>query len=232
MPRQLIRVPLSRLDGATPIGPGYPKCWTPEQMRGWADDLDRLNRTTPEELERWRRVEPETLSPEQRRLLEVHAKYYGDTVDRLKGSLREDGTVGLDNGGHRLAYVQERGVESAPVWVSAADQRELDRLSADCEREVTRQGATMPGERRPLPGDRPPNHEGAPRPPQRPLDPKRARRIGELPVRDTVQPVREPLDAERARRIGELPVREAVEPREPRPDRQEMPERSEEREGR
>jgi hypothetical protein len=214
MPRQVIRIPLSRLDGATPIGPGYTKQYTPEQMRMWADDLDRLNRTPPQELERWRATPPEQLSPEQRRVLAVHATYYGDNGDRLKGSIRDDGVVELDNGRHRLAYMRERGVESAPVWVSAADQRELDRLSADCDREVTRQGATMPGERAPLPGDRPPNHEQEPGPPRRPLDPERARRIGELPVREAVEPVREAP-----------PERQAI-------AREDRPARSEERDGR
>jgi hypothetical protein len=141
MPRQLIRIPFprDRLVGAHAIEPTYPKEYTPEQMREWADDLDRLNRTAPEELEGWRRMPPEQLTLEQRRVLTAHATYYGDSEARIKGSLRDDGTVELDNGLHRVAYMQERGVESIPVWVSAADQRRLDQFTAQCERDLARQ---------------------------------------------------------------------------------------------
>jgi hypothetical protein len=49
--------------------------------------------------------------------------------------------VELENGHHRVAYIQERGVDPVPVWVWSADQRELDRFSADCERELARRPA-------------------------------------------------------------------------------------------
>lgn len=156
MPRQLIRIPhpRDRLVGAQVIEPTYPKDYTPEQMRQWADDLDRLNRTAPEELERWRQTSPEQLAPEQQRVLTAYATYYGDSEARIKGSLRDDGTVELDNGRHRVAYMEERGVESIPVWVSAADQRQLDQLSAQCERELARQPVREPAPVRVPPAER------------------------------------------------------------------------------
>jgi hypothetical protein len=139
--RQLVLIPRprERLVGARGIEPGYPRDYTPEQMRQWAGDLDRLNRTAPEELERWQRTAPEQLTPEQQRSLVAYTKYYGDSDARLTGSLLPDGTVDLTNGHHRVAYLQEQGVEPVPVWVAATDQRELDRFTAECERELARQ---------------------------------------------------------------------------------------------
>lgn len=129
--------------GATRIEPGYPKDYTPEQMRGWAEDVDHLNRVSPAELDRWQMLAPEQLTPEQRRVLVARDTYYGDSDARLKGSLREDGTVEMDNGSHRVWYMQERGVDPIPVWVSSPDERRLDRFSEQCERELqqTREAA-------------------------------------------------------------------------------------------
>jgi hypothetical protein len=151
MPRQLIRVPFprDRLVDAQFIEPTYPKDFTPAQMREWADDLERLNRTPPAELERWHAAPPEQLSPEQQRALKAHRTYFGDAEERIKGVLRDDGTVELENGRHRVAYMQERGVESVPVWVWAADQRELDRFAAQCERDLPPQPERKAREPRP-----------------------------------------------------------------------------------
>jgi hypothetical protein len=153
----LINVPLprERLVGAVPIDAAYPKDYTPEQMRGWADDLERLNRTAPAELERWRRRPPEQLTAEQQRVLTAFATYCGESEARLKGALREDGTVDLENGRHRVRYMQERGVDPVPVWVWAADQRQLDRLSAQCEQELARRPAREVPPARVAPGRSP-----------------------------------------------------------------------------
>jgi hypothetical protein len=67
------------LVGAHGIEPTYPKDYTPEQMRQWADDLDRLNRAAPEDLERWQQALPEELTAEQQRALAVRANYYGES---------------------------------------------------------------------------------------------------------------------------------------------------------
>lgn len=138
VPRQLILIPRSqsRLVGATTIGPGYTKGYTPDEMRTWADDLDRCNRTSSAELERWQTIPADQLTPEQRRTLAVRDKYFGDPQAGIKGSLRPDERVELDGGRHRAGYILERGVDPVPVWVSAPEQRDLDAFSAQCEREL------------------------------------------------------------------------------------------------
>ena len=143
MPRELIHVTrsASRLTGQTRLEPGYPKDYTAEQMRMWADDMDRLNRTSPAELSRLQALAPDQRSPEEQRMLVVHDTYLTDNTYAIKGSLRPDGKVELDGGRHRAAYMVERGVDPVPVWVWAPDQRQLDDLRAQCD-----------GERRRAPG--------------------------------------------------------------------------------
>lgn len=101
----------------------------------WADDLDRLYRTSPEDLNRWKEMPANQLSQEQRRTLAVRDKYFIQPELGIKGSLRDDGKVELDGGRHRAGYLLERGVDPVPVWVSAPDQRQLDALEAQCARE-------------------------------------------------------------------------------------------------
>jgi hypothetical protein len=150
MPRELILVtdPRSRLDGSTLIEPGYPRDYTPAEMRTWAEDLERLYRTPPEEVERWRSLPPEALAPEQQRALTAHDKYFVEPDRGIKGSLREDGTVELAGGRHRAGYLLERGTSPIPVWVTAPDQRQLDEFRQRCEVEPPRQRSTP--ERQPL----------------------------------------------------------------------------------
>ena len=135
MPRQLVRIPITRLTGAHRIEPGYPKSYTPEQMRAWADDLNRLNHTSPEELQRLRTAPLDLLNDEQRARVAAYNMYYGDGESRLKGSLRDDGSVELENGSHRVAYMEDRSVDSVPVWVWANDTNRLERFRAECEAE-------------------------------------------------------------------------------------------------
>jgi hypothetical protein len=140
LPRELIHVTrsASRLTGQTRIEPGYPKDYTPEQMRMWADDMARLNRTSPAELSRLQALAPDQRSPEEQRMLVVHDAYLTDNTHAIKGSLRPDGKVELDSGRHRAAYMVERGVDPVPVWVWAREQRQLDDLRAQCDAERRR----------------------------------------------------------------------------------------------
>lgn len=133
MPRQLVRVPLARLDGAHRIELGYPKSYTLEQMRAWADDLDRLNQTPPEALEGLWNTSLDQLNDEQRARLAAYNMYYGDGEGRIKGSLLDGDRVELENGSHRVAYMKERSVDSVPVWVWASDARQLEQLRMSCE---------------------------------------------------------------------------------------------------
>ncbi len=127
--------PSSRLEGSTTIEPGYAKSYTPDEMRMWADDLDRYIRAPPAEVERWRATATTELTPEQRRVLAVHDKFYTEAALGIKGSLRDDGKVELDGGRHRAGYLLERDVDPIPVWVSARDEQQLDAFEAQCARE-------------------------------------------------------------------------------------------------
>ena len=145
MPRRLILIPRarSRLVGATRIESGYSKDYTPEQMRAWADDLARLQRTPAADLERWRSMTPDDLTPEQRGTLAAQDAYFSEAPRGIKGSLREDGLVELDGGRHRAGYLLERDVDPIPVWVSCPDERRLDAYAAQCERELPRARADV-----------------------------------------------------------------------------------------
>ncbi|MDX6720558.1 MAG: hypothetical protein QOJ63_2812 [Solirubrobacteraceae bacterium] len=137
MPRELILVTRSaeRLTGATRIEPGYPRDYTADDMRMWADDMGRLNRVSPAELRDLRASRPDQLSSEQQRMLAVHDRCMTNAQDGIKGSLGRDGRIELDGGRHRAAYMIERGVDPVPVWVWAPEQRQLDDLRARCEGE-------------------------------------------------------------------------------------------------
>ena len=137
MPRELILVTrsASRLTAATTIEPGYSKGYTPDEMRMWADDLDRYYKTPPGEVARWQRTPADQLSHEQQRTLAVHDKLFTEFDRGIKGELHDDGKIELTGGRHRAGYLLERGVDPVPVWVSAPDQRQLDELRAQCNRE-------------------------------------------------------------------------------------------------
>lgn len=136
MPRELSLVTraASRLEGTTRIEPGHPRDCTPEQMRMWADDMARLNRTSPDEHARLRAGSPADLTREQQRMLAVQDRLLLDASVGIKGSLRDDGKIELDGGCHRAGYMVERGVDPIPVWVPAPEQRQLDDLRAECDR--------------------------------------------------------------------------------------------------
>jgi hypothetical protein len=130
MARRLILIdePRRVLDGATPIEPGYPRDYSPDEMRSWATDLERYYRTPVEDLARWRAAPPESLAPEQQRVVAVYDKFFVASERGIKGTLREDGKVELRGGRHRAAYLMERGTTPIPVWVTARDERQLDEL--------------------------------------------------------------------------------------------------------
>ncbi len=176
MPRQLIPITRARarLVGDTRIEPGYSKDFSAAQMRGWAADLDRLQRLPPAEVDRLRATPPDRLIPEEQRLRVAYDKFLAEPDRGIKGTLRDDGTVELQGGRHRTAYLLEQGVEPVPVWVTAADETKLGRLRAECERDArldqTEMRRTdMPGPER---AGRAPNPEGRPSSEGRPRDPR------------------------------------------------------------
>src|SRR4051794_3769090 len=102
MTRELILIPHAhlRIAGMAPIDPGYPKDYTAAEMRRWADDLHHLYRTHTEELAAWQTTPLEGLSEDQRRIVAVHRRLFGDPTDGIKGSLRGAGVVELESGRH------------------------------------------------------------------------------------------------------------------------------------
>ena len=150
----------------TLIEPGYPRDYTPEQMRTWADDLQRLHRTSAAELDAWRATAPEQLTPEQRRTLAVRNHYFTEPSRGIVGSLLPDGRVQIDQGRHRAGYLIERGVDPVPVWVSHADPRVLDAFGSACAREIEARRGEAPV----------PSRSGERAGPRQPLDARAARR--------------------------------------------------------
>jgi hypothetical protein len=145
----LVLVPPSRglLAGSTPIGAGYPRDYTPQQMRAWSDDLARLYRTAEADrarpagqrrLDVWRATPRDQLSPDARRVVELHDKLFVSADRGIKGSLRPDGSVELDGGRHRAHYLLERGTEPVPVWVRSSDPQQVEDFRARCHAEVAR----------------------------------------------------------------------------------------------
>jgi hypothetical protein len=164
MPRELVYIPDPRVvTGAGPIGPGYTKDNTPEDMRGWAADLESLYRTMEADsglppgsrrVDQLRAADAGRLSSEARRLKDVDHRLMGtNRLERIEGDLGPDGRVELANGRHRAHYVFERGTTPVPVWVSSADQRELDGFRDACHSDVLRaRPQLLPEERRRLLG--------------------------------------------------------------------------------
>ena len=139
MAGKLILVPPSRalLPDAEPIGAGYPRDYTPDEMRRWADDLDQLYKVAEEDrslppgerrLDRWAAADRSQLPDDARRVMDAHDKFLADSGPGIKGALREDGTVELYGGKHRAHYIMERGGEPVPVWVSSRDPAALERF--------------------------------------------------------------------------------------------------------
>ncbi len=131
MAGRLILVPPSRtlMPDAEPIGPGYPRDYTPEDMRRWADDLAHLYRV----------AEADGRMPaDDRRVVETRDKLMTEAHRGIKGSLRDDGTIDLTGGRHRAHYIIERGTDPVPVWVTARDPAALERFSEDCRTSLQR----------------------------------------------------------------------------------------------
>ena len=149
MARRLILIdsPRRLLDGATPIERGYPRGYTPDEMRSWAADLERYYPPPAAELARWRSAPSETLTPDERRVVTVYEKYFVAAERGIKGTLRDDGKIELSGGRHRAAYLMEQGTTPIPVWVSAREERELDALEGR-GRGHTRNRSDDRGERR------------------------------------------------------------------------------------
>jgi hypothetical protein len=123
-------------------------------MRRWAEDLDRLHKTPPEELARLQALPREDLTPEQSGLLLAHDKHFVEAERGIHGSLRPDNTVELDGGRHRAGYILESGTEPIPVWVSAPDEARLDAFEAVCERETGMRSRGRPAREEPQLRDR------------------------------------------------------------------------------
>jgi hypothetical protein len=135
------------LVGATPIRPGYPRQFTPQEMRAWADDLARLYQTVEADralppgqrrLAVWLGAPRDQLTPEAQRVVEVHEKLLSEAGRGISGSLLDDGRVGLATGRHRAHYALERGSGPVPVWVSCADDARLQAFRATCHAAVER----------------------------------------------------------------------------------------------
>jgi hypothetical protein len=141
MARRLVLIPYpsERVVGATRIEPGYPRQYTPDEMRAWANDLKQSYATSPDELQRLGSAPPQLLTDEQRRILDVHNHLFNDASTGIKGSLRPDGRVELDGGRHRAGYLLEQGINPMPVWVSAPDQRQLDDFTSRCQGDLVKQ---------------------------------------------------------------------------------------------
>jgi hypothetical protein len=124
----LIPNPDRLLIGATQIGDGYPRSYTPEQMRTWARDLEHLFRTSRAERDALLRGTREDLSPDAAALRAVYENYFLEPDRGIKGELQADGRVELFGGRHRAAYMVERGTHPVPVWVSCPDPEHLARF--------------------------------------------------------------------------------------------------------
>jgi hypothetical protein len=193
--RELILVPSAnaRVIGETPIGPGYARGRTPQEMRGWADGLSRLYRTIeidrglpPErrQLEQWRNAPREELSQEARGVVDAHRKFMSDPSEGIQGLLRSDGQIELEKGRHRANYILERPTDPLPVWVSASDERSMQQLRSECSNDLARCRPELLGSER---DNKLPEHLSEPETPDRladrPTDISTAQ-AREQPVRD------------------------------------------------
>ena len=149
MAGSLVLVPASRgaVAGATPVGPGYPRSCTPQEMRRWSADLDRLYRVVEADralpagqrrLDAWLATPRDQLTPDARGVVDAHRTFIADPSTGLKGSLRDDGVVELAGGRHRAHYLMERGTDPLPVWVTSSDAARLEAFRKDCHASVAR----------------------------------------------------------------------------------------------
>jgi hypothetical protein len=167
-----------RLSGLTPIQPGYPKPYSASEMRGWAGDLRRVYRLSPDELERLRRTPAQMLTPDQQRLQRADQRFLRDSSDGVKGYLREDGRVELDGGRHRAAYMLEQGIGPVPVWVSCEDPQRLRELRQSSHSGLDRQMLRLADDERDIGRERDDAAERSPRVERRDRDREAEERSG------------------------------------------------------
>src|ERR1700750_1582724 len=117
MARQLIFVPPGWVTGTQAIGPGYTKGSTPAQMRGWAGNLNTLNRVIDEDkalppaqqrLNVWQQLPPDQRPPVAHELVELQ-RTLNDPGSGIRGDLGPGDRVELAGGAHRAHYIAERG---------------------------------------------------------------------------------------------------------------------------
>jgi hypothetical protein len=147
--RALLLIPPSRqlFVDAEPIEPGYPRQYTPAEMRAWSDDLARLYRTVEQDrtlppsqrrLDAWLATPPDRLPADARGALAARDHLLSEPDRGIKGSLRADGRVELRGGRHRAHYILERQGDPVPVWVDCPDAQRLEQFRAACETSVAR----------------------------------------------------------------------------------------------
>lgn len=163
--RTLLPVPVSWLDGDTAIDRGYPKPYSPEQMRDWMRQVKLIHeymaedRTLPFEDRRLTRCQAAPTSPDERVLGETYrALFRDDGSTAIRASLNEAGRLEVDAGRHRVHYAREEGVEVLPVWVSTPTEADARRVAVQCRDAVERTDPNLEASYR-TPGERTPTQE-------------------------------------------------------------------------
>lgn len=78
----------------------------------------------------------------ERRLGDTYAALFRDAPSSQPLAAAYDGTdLVVDKGNHRIRAAQSIGVPVLPVWVSAPDVAQLDRVERACNRRIEREGA-------------------------------------------------------------------------------------------
>jgi hypothetical protein len=135
------------LEGAIPIDSGYPKQYSPAEMRNWMLDVDGVHRAAALDsarpvprwrLEQWSR-EPSTA--EQRQLGAAYRKLFTPTPEAIHADLLPNGHLELQNGRRRVFYAQDVGLPTVPVWIRG-EPGSVERLCRSVESDVSR---TQPG---------------------------------------------------------------------------------------
>jgi hypothetical protein len=149
MPRSLVLVPPfpQLFAGTTPVGPGYPRTYTPQEMRAWAVGAERLDRVMDADrslpagqrrLDRWLATPRDQLPADARAAVDAFRKLHADPGAGIRGTLRSDGKVELEGGRHRAHYLVERGASPVPVWVDCPDAARLEHYRRQCDAHVAR----------------------------------------------------------------------------------------------
>jgi hypothetical protein len=135
----MLPVPVTWLDGSTPIERGYPKPYTPDQMREWMRQVAAINRCLaedrhlPVEQRRLERYQTSPADAEERALGETYRTLFRDDgPNAIRASLDASGRLEIDQGRHRVHYAREQGAAVLPVWVSTPTAADATRLAARC----------------------------------------------------------------------------------------------------